>query len=85
VGGLDGSTIARWLRALGSVERKNTKETASAFFLFCRGALSGLLCQGKRGCFRSKNRRPKGRVSGGWRKEKGGLSWLVVTGEKRVA
>uniref|UniRef100_U7DZS8 Uncharacterized protein n=1 Tax=Populus trichocarpa TaxID=3694 RepID=U7DZS8_POPTR len=28
---VDGSTVARWLRALGSVERKNRRGTASAF------------------------------------------------------
>jgi hypothetical protein len=45
----------------GSVERK----------MGGKGRLPGLLCQGKGGCFRSKNHRPKGRVCGGWRKEKG--------------
>ena len=71
---VDGSTVARWLRALGSVERKNKRGTASAFFFFCRRALSGLLCQGK------------GAVSGAKiAGQRGGLSWLVDTVERKVA
>ena len=33
----DGSTVARWLRALSSVERKNKRGMTSAFFFFAEG------------------------------------------------
>jgi hypothetical protein len=46
--------------------------------------LPGLLCQGKGGCFRSQNHRPKGRVCGGSSRAKKGRLPLVWERTRRV-
>ena len=64
--GLRGRATAR-VRAFGSVGRK----------MGGKGRLPGLLCQGKEGCFRSQNHRPKRRVCGGSsRAKKEGSLWF---------